>query len=177
MDSCPASPPSSWGRDLLLMAFAAGAACAAIAAYNRRVDRLLAEEEGRARRAAGPGGGVPDRPAATTAAGGGAVAVAASSLATSLARGSGATASGNMLSAIVAQMWSHLSVAIASTVKETVEPILMETLPVKVHFTKLDLGKVPIKVRDFRATPEALFRLVVPRGTLLLCKCVLIMEL
>ena len=152
MENCAAPSHSSWGHDLFMMAFAAGATCAAIAAYNCYIDRQGEDkgnenEDGKKGGVRGVQGGFPEDLASGAPEDHGAVAARelVTSLAASLAHVDGVTASGNMLSAILAQLWSHMSAAIASTVKEIVEPILMDTLPVKVQFTKLDLGKVPIK--------------------------------
>ena len=135
-DSCLAR--CSWGRELLLVAFGAGAACAAIAAYNASIDRRVKETAG------GKRDGLRADLARRLALGAGEL-VTTTSVAASLARVDGETATGQFLSAIIKQLWSHMSVAIASAVKEIVEPMLMD-MPVKVQFTRLDLGKIPIKV-------------------------------
>ena len=52
-----------------------------------------------------------------------------------------------LLSGITAQLWSHMNVAIAKSVRESVEPMFKEMLPgplASLHFTHLDLGTVPI---------------------------------
>jgi Ca2+-dependent lipid-binding protein len=52
------------------------------------------------------------------------------------------------LSDIVAQLWSHINVAGSAMIKDIVEPIFKEVLPGPLsttRFTKIDLGKVPIK--------------------------------
>jgi len=54
---------------------------------------------------------------------------------------------GGLLTGIMAQLWSHMNVAIAKSVKETVEPMFKEMLPgplSTLHFTELDLGSVLI---------------------------------
>lgn len=56
---------------------------------------------------------------------------------------------GGLLTGIMAQLWSHMNLAIAKSVKETVEPMFKEMLPgplSSLHFTKLDLGTVPIRM-------------------------------
>lgn len=54
---------------------------------------------------------------------------------------------GGLLSGIMAQLWDHMNIAIAESVKESVEPMFKEMLPgplASLHFTQLDLGTVPI---------------------------------
>lgn len=56
---------------------------------------------------------------------------------------------GGLLTGIMAQLWSHMNVAIAKSVKESVEPMFKEMLPgplASLHFTQLDLGTVPIRM-------------------------------
>lgn len=56
---------------------------------------------------------------------------------------------GGLLTGIMAQLWSHMNLAIAKSVKETVEPMFKVMLPgplSSLHFTKLDLGTVPIRM-------------------------------
>lgn len=51
------------------------------------------------------------------------------------------------LNDMVAQMWDYINIGGAKLVKEIVEPIFAEMLPgplKSLHFTKIDLGKVPI---------------------------------
>lgn len=60
---------------------------------------------------------------------------------------------GGLLTGIMAQLWSHMNIAIAKSVKETVEPMFQEMLPgplASLHFTQLDLGSVPIRMDNVR---------------------------
>lgn len=62
---------------------------------------------------------------------------------------------GGLLTGIMAQLWSHMNLAIAKSVKEAVEPMFKEMLPgplASLHFTKLDLGTVPIRMDNVSNT-------------------------
>jgi hypothetical protein len=68
---------------------------------------------------------------------------------------SGAHQGDGLLSGIMAQLWSHMNLAIAKSVKETVEPMFKEMLPLplsSLHFTKIDLGTVPIRMDNVSKT-------------------------
>ena len=69
-------------------------------------------------------------------------------MAASLAHMEGMEASGNFLSAVFAQMWNHMNIAVSNTIKDTLEPTLKEMKPVPLHFVRLDLGDVPIKMQN-----------------------------
>lgn len=69
------------------------------------------------------------------------------SMAADLAKIDGVSDSGNFLSAILDQLWSHMSVAIGDSIKESLDPTLRK-LSVPMHFIKLDLGDVPIKTTN-----------------------------
>ncbi|KAL9189839.1 hypothetical protein ACHAXT_009514 [Thalassiosira profunda] len=69
------------------------------------------------------------------------------SMAASLAHIEGMNASGNFLSAVFGQMWEHLNIAISNSVKDALEPTLKD-LPVPLHFVRLDLGDVPIRMAN-----------------------------
>ena len=61
---------------------------------------------------------------------------------------SGGTESVGFLNDIVAQLWDYINVAGSKVTKEIVEPMFKEMLPgplSSLHFTKIDLGKKPIK--------------------------------
>lgn len=70
-----------------------------------------------------------------------------SSIAASLAQIEGMNASGNFLSAVFGQMWNHLNIAVSNTIKDILEPTLKD-LPVPLHFVRLDLGDVPIRMAN-----------------------------
>mmetsp|Transcript_37147 Transcript_37147/g.57062 ORF Transcript_37147/g.57062 Transcript_37147/m.57062 type:complete len:703 (-) Transcript_37147:119-2227(-) len=55
----------------------------------------------------------------------------------------------SFLSDIIAQLWSYINVAGGETIKETVEPMFAEMMPkpfTNTRFTKVDLGRVPIRM-------------------------------
>jgi hypothetical protein len=59
------------------------------------------------------------------------------------------------LNDIVAQLWPNINVAGCDIVKTTVEPMFKSMLPgplSSLHFTKLDLGTVPLKISNVLAT-------------------------
>ena len=66
-----------------------------------------------------------------------------------------------LLSGIMGQLWDHMSIAIAKSVKESVEPMFKEMLPgplASLRFTQLDLGTVPIRMDN--VSSEALMFLL-----------------
>jgi hypothetical protein len=69
------------------------------------------------------------------------------SIAADLAAFDGVSDSGNFLSAILEQMWAHMSAAIGNSIKESLGPTLAG-LAVPLHFVKLDLGDVPIRTTN-----------------------------
>lgn len=63
--------------------------------------------------------------------------------------------SAGFLNDIVTQLWPHINVAVGKMVKEIAEPMIESTLPgplSSLHFTKLDLGQVPMKISNVLAT-------------------------
>lgn len=66
--------------------------------------------------------------------------------------------SGLLLNDLVSRLWPHINKAIAQIIRETVEPTFATSLPgplAKLHFTKLDLGSVPIGLDNFTVHDEA----------------------
>lgn len=62
----------------------------------------------------------------------------------------------NFLTDLVKQLWVHLSPALGDTIKTAVEPIFKDLLPgplSSLHFTKLDLGKVPMSMDNIVVQP------------------------
>eukprot|EP00804_Cyclotella_cryptica_P011017 CCRYP_017495-RB/>CCRYP_017495-RB protein AED:0.29 eAED:0.29 QI:266/1/0.66/1/1/1/3/0/459 len=59
----------------------------------------------------------------------------------------GSWASGDFLTALFSQLWHHASIAVSNSIKEMIEPILID-LKVPIHFIKLDLGDVPIRTEN-----------------------------
>lgn len=60
---------------------------------------------------------------------------------------SGGVESVGFLNDMVAQMWDYINIGAAKMVKDIVEPIFADVLPgplKSLHFTKIDLGKIPI---------------------------------
>jgi len=56
---------------------------------------------------------------------------------------------------MVAQMWPNITAAVSDIVKTTVEPMFKTMLPgplSSLHFTKIDLGTVPLKIDGVLAT-------------------------
>jgi Ca2+-dependent lipid-binding protein len=54
-----------------------------------------------------------------------------------------------LLTGLLAQLWDHINAAGCQIVREAVEPALKENLPAPLntmHFTKLDLGKIPLRL-------------------------------
>jgi len=75
--------------------------------------------------------------------------MSAPSVVASAAAAAASDSSGSLLSGIIAQLWSHINVALAESVRETVEPTFKESLPgplSTLRFTQLDLGTVPIRM-------------------------------
>jgi len=70
--------------------------------------------------------------------------ISSNSIAAGLARIAGVQASGNFLTAVIQQMWEHMSIAVSNSIKEVLEPNLKD-MKVPLHFIKLDLGNVPIE--------------------------------
>lgn len=61
---------------------------------------------------------------------------------------SGGVESVGFLNDIVAQLWDHINVAGSKMIKDIVEPLFKELLPgplKSLHFTRINLGKTPIK--------------------------------
>lgn len=64
--------------------------------------------------------------------------------------------SSSLVSALLHQLWPHINKIGVKSVKESVEPMLQEKLPVafsKIHFQTLDLGKQPITLENFVVHP------------------------
>mmetsp|Transcript_18541 Transcript_18541/g.38040 ORF Transcript_18541/g.38040 Transcript_18541/m.38040 type:complete len:881 (+) Transcript_18541:225-2867(+) len=64
----------------------------------------------------------------------------------------GEQATGAFISAVLNQLWDHMNIAISNTIKQTLEPTLKD-LPVPLHFTRLDLGNIPIKTENMLIHP------------------------
>lgn len=63
----------------------------------------------------------------------------------------GTDSTSGFLNDLVAQLWPNINVAGCRMVKEIVEPMFASMLPgplASLHFTKLDLGLVPLKVSE-----------------------------
>jgi Ca2+-dependent lipid-binding protein len=63
--------------------------------------------------------------------------------------------SAGFLNDIVTQLWPHINVAVSKMLKEIAEPMIKSSLPgplSSLHFTKIDLGQVPMKVSNVLAT-------------------------
>jgi hypothetical protein len=59
------------------------------------------------------------------------------------------------LNDIVAQLWPHINVAGCKMIKEIAEPMFKSMLPgplATLHFTKLDLGHVPLELSNLLVT-------------------------
>lgn len=59
------------------------------------------------------------------------------------------------LNNIVKQLWPNINAAASKMVKETVEPMFKTMLPgplKTLHFTKIDLGPVPLKLSNAKTT-------------------------
>ena len=53
------------------------------------------------------------------------------------------------------QLWPHINVAGSTIVKESVEPMFKTMLPgplASLHFTKIDLGPVPLRLSNVKTT-------------------------
>ena len=62
----------------------------------------------------------------------------------------------NFLSDLVKRLWVHLSPAIGATIVTAVEPMFKDMLPgplSSLHFTKCDLGKVPLTLDNVVVHP------------------------
>jgi len=62
----------------------------------------------------------------------------------------------NLMSDITARLWSHINVAGAAIIRETAEPMFKDVMPKplqKLHFTKIDLGKVPFRFDNIIVHP------------------------
>lgn len=62
---------------------------------------------------------------------------------------SGGTESAGFLNDLIAELWPNINVAGCRMIKEIVEPMLASMLPgplSSLHFVKLDLGTVPIRI-------------------------------
>lgn len=62
----------------------------------------------------------------------------------------------NFLSDLIKRLWPHLSPAIGATIKAAVEPMFKDLLPgplSSLHFTKCDLGKVPMSMDNIVVQP------------------------
>jgi Ca2+-dependent lipid-binding protein len=59
----------------------------------------------------------------------------------------GTYASGDFLNAIISQLWIHINIAVSTTIKEMMQPMLAE-LAVPIHFVKLDLGDNSLKTEN-----------------------------
>jgi Ca2+-dependent lipid-binding protein len=62
----------------------------------------------------------------------------------------------NFLSDLVGRLWVKIGPAIGQTIKDSVEPILKESLPgplSSIHFTRCDFGKVPIRFDNIHVHP------------------------
>ncbi len=64
----------------------------------------------------------------------------------------GEQATGAFISAVLNQLWDHMNIAISNTIKQILEPTLKD-LPVPLHFTRLDLGNIPIKTQNMLIHP------------------------
>jgi hypothetical protein len=59
------------------------------------------------------------------------------------------------LNDIVAQLWPHINIAASRMTKEIAEPMFKSMLPgplSSLHFTKLDLGQVPLQLSNVLVT-------------------------
>ena len=62
----------------------------------------------------------------------------------------------NLITDVIQRLWPYINRATATIVRETVEPQFAETLPgplKSLHFTKLDLGRVPIRMDNVVVHP------------------------
>jgi len=74
------------------------------------------------------------------------------------------------LNDIVAQLWPHINVAGSKMLKDIVEPMFASMLPgplSSLHFTKIDLGHVPLSLSNVLATKTETesIKLLVSRDT------------
>jgi len=123
----------------LVLGFMAGSALTAAAAYvfvGSDLERLRKKEKKRLEEEATPGGSL--------ARSAGAPVSRSSALAVS--------AAGEhigFLSDIMKQLWGYIKVAGAASIKKTVEPMFKDMMPGPLsglHFTKIDLGSIPIRM-------------------------------
>ena len=66
-----------------------------------------------------------------------------------LAAASSVTRSGSFLTDLIASIWTQVNEAVCTEIKNTVEPMFKDMLPgplKTLHFTKLDLGSVPLRL-------------------------------
>lgn len=87
---------------------------------------------------------------------------ASAAVAASLA--SGGVESVGFLNDIIAQLWDYINVAGSKMTKDIVEPMFKEMLPAplsSLHFVKIDLGKIPIKLdnADVHGRKEGVIKL------------------
>lgn len=134
---------SSLRRDAYVAAWSVLLTCAAIAAYNRYVDfqvrRLRRQRKERKEEQEALVRKLDKKRRGAMADKG------ESSTALSLAHKDGMGATGNFLSAVLAQMWRHMNVAVSNSIKTSLEPTLKE---MNLHFVRMDLGSVPIRMTN-----------------------------